>query len=746
MNLKKNLAMTNDLDYNIFKAIEQDKKLTEIYLGYQPFEWFFTKVKYSATCTEAVEFTLFDKTICGLLNIENALSFEEIGEILGFNVTDNPSQKKYKDFAEYEILKDALQSLEEFEMITTGDNSYSYCQLTEIGKEYFQLGKKFKVHLNKIFELYFDNTNNDHKNAKDNFEFLKSANIHENSINSAINYEDEQLLKSFAENQIPEIYNVEKMNSFKDSDLMDKDHKSATLYAVFLVDSISGKYRTLVYEEYSKSINKYFSSYLNENRNNADNLFYQILQKYSFYQNPISNDFLYREELIKSQKEIEKIINDDKDISEKIEKNINQLKFIEPFMFIDNLDKIIENSENEVWLMFNKVSSLLIEKLSKIINEIKDKYLFIYLPVSVDLETDLEVFKRKVSETLNSYLIIGNIDEFNLITEKSNKTSIYKKEIFPLEISKKSIKYEFVKKYSNVDVKKHIDSFKRDFADEYLENISNKIDSLIAEKINSEDLSNYTPKEIEAIDFKIKPFYNLTEHDLVLNEIREQKESLLSAVINARKKKIESFIDSMSEELKSLDLSDERKFKTLKSKISKEKEKFEEIELSLFIELEKKFLLKEREFELIKKRKSIIIDTNILIEEPNIIDLIGPLQNIVFSAKVIDELDGLKNKSETKEKAQEAIREIRKNQKKRNISFNTSKFNNLPDDFNKNSPDNMILSVALQYRRRNPILLTNDKGLQIKAEMLEIPAKTITELTSLLSLSKRNRTNNRKKR
>jgi len=35
----------------------------------------------------------------------------------------------------------------------------------------------------------------------------------------------------------------------------------------------------------------------------------------------------------------------------------------------------------------------------------------------------------------------------------------------------------------------------------------------------------------------------------------------------------------------------------------------------------------------------------------------------------------------------------------------------------------MILSVALQYQKRNPILLTNDKGLQIKAEMLEIPAK-----------------------
>ncbi len=136
--------MTNDLEYNIYRAIQQDKRLTEIYLGYQEFEWLYTKVKYSATCTEAVEFTLFDKTICGLLNIEDALSFEQIGEILGFNVEDNPSKKKYKDLAESEILREAIQGLEEFDMITTGDTSYSYCQLTDIGKEYFQKGKSLK--------------------------------------------------------------------------------------------------------------------------------------------------------------------------------------------------------------------------------------------------------------------------------------------------------------------------------------------------------------------------------------------------------------------------------------------------------------------------------------------------------------------------------------------------------------------------------------------------------------------------
>lgn len=740
----------NNIDYNIFKAIEQDKKLTEIYVGYTPFDWFFTKAKYSATCTEAVEFTLFDKTICGLLNIENSLSFEEIGEILGFNVTDNPSQKKYKDFAEYEILKDALQSLEEFEMITTGDNSFSYCQLTDIGKEYFQKGKKFKVHTNKRFELYFDNTNNDHSKAKDNFEFLKSVNTEENSINSRINYEDEQLLKSFSENQIPEIYNVEKMNSFKDSVLIEKEHKSTTLYAVFLVDAISGKYRTLVYEEYSKTINDYFSTYLRKNKETADNLFFQVLQKYSFYSNPISDDFLYREELIKSQKEIERVIAEDKNISEEIANNINQLKFIEPFMFIDRLDTIIKNSENEVWLMFNKVSKLLIETLSKVIKNINDKYLFIYLPINDDLETELEEFKSKVSESLNSYLIIGHINEFNVITENSSITSIYKKEIFPVEINKKSIKYQFVKKYSNVEINEYINTFRQDFADEYVENISNDIDSLIAEKINSADLSNYYIKEIENIDFKIRPFYNLTEHDLILSEIKENKLALVSAVKNAKNKKIESFISSMLGELKNLELSDERKFKTLKERTNKEKEKFEELESSLFLELEKKFLLKEKEFELIKKRKSIIIDTNILIEEPKIIDVIGPLQNIVFSKKVIDELDNKKRDYKIKDKAQQAIKEILKHQKDKYIYFEESNTSNLSNDYDEDSPDNKILSVAIKYKRKNPIILTKDKGLMLKAEIEGIPAKNIEELSRLLSLSKKSfskrKLNHRKKR
>ncbi len=578
---------------------------------------------------------------------------------------------------------------------------------------------------------------------------MKGNNVEENTINSNLDYEDEQLLKTFSENQIPEIYNVSKMNSFKDSELLGKEHKSTTLFAVFLIDTTSGKYRTLVFEESSKQIQDYFTSYLNKNLDFKTNLFRKVLNKQHLYLNTTDDDFKYREALVKSQKEVENIIAKNKDVSENIANIIQQLNFIEPFMFVDKLDKIIQSTENEVWLMFNKVSSLLIKTLTKAIKETKDKYIFIYLPIKDDLEDDLEHLQNTINETQNSYLILGDIGEFNVIISNSKGTSIYKKETFPLEINDKSINYQFVKKHSNVDVKEYIDNFRLDFANDYIENLSNKIDTLFSEKIN-DDLSSVKIEDVENIDYKIRPFYNLSEHKTITTEIKENKNSLIQAIKNARKEKIQSFTKSIFEELKDLDLSNERKFDILKVKIKKEKEKFEGFEFEYFLELEKKLSLKEKEFELIKKRKSIIIDTNILIEEPKIIDIIGSLQNIIFSGKVIDELDGLKNRREIKEKAQEAIREIRKHQKNKNVSFNTSKVDNLPDDFNKKSPDNMILSVALQYKRRNPILLTNDKGLQIKSEMLEIPAKTINELTSLLSLSKRSfanrKINKRKKR
>ena len=63
----------------------------------------------------------------------------------------------------------------------------------------------------------------------------------------------------------------------------------------------------------------------------------------------------------------------------------------------------------------------------------------------------------------------------------------------------------------------------------------------------------------------------------------------------------------------------------------------------------------------------------------------------------------------------------------RDLKMEISDISLLPVDFNKRSPDNQILTVALKYKTENPILLTSDNGLQIKAKGFNITTITLKE-------------------
>lgn len=133
----------------------------------------------------------------------------------------------------------------------------------------------------------------------------------------------------------------------------------------------------------------------------------------------------------------------------------------------------------------------------------------------------------------------------------------------------------------------------------------------------------------------------------------------------------------------------------------------------------------------IKKNKEnlYIIDTNVFIDYPNIISKISKKYPVILSAKVIDELDNLKSKlvSEGERKVQKALKSINDHSDTRDLRMEISDTSLLPIDFNKRSPDNQILSVALKFKKENPILLTSDNGLQIKAKGLKITTITLKE-------------------
>lgn len=734
--------MINSKDYNIYKAIQQEKKLTDIYIGFQEFEWFFSKATYTATCTEAIDFTLFDKTICGLLKIEDHLSLEQIGEILGFNVIDNPSEKKYKDIAEYEILKEALQSLEDFEMIEGGDIYFSYCTLTPTGREYVEKGKKFKVHEDKKFTLYFDNTNNDHAEAKVNFEFLEANRIAGNQ--KMIDYEDESFLKSFAEHQIPEIYNPEKMNSFKDAVLQRITYYKTTLNAVFLLDVNTGKHKTLVFEETNNKISEYFTEYINNNID-ADNQYFNsfLASKYYLAEN-LTLDNNYIQQLNNFQEKIEIAIQENENVSEQLNHYYLNANFIEKELFVLNLDRIIENSESEIWLSLNTLNSDILMQLELIFKKIasQDKFLFVNIIDDAVYETEIEKLIDLAEQSMNIYLLAkDNISEFNCSIKINNSYKEYSISNLPYKVNLERnnffIEKPIIRKTNLIDDKK-IEQQLIDFAESHFDFLYEKIGKMLVEFDYEKQNDKQALSELEISTQKLNPFSKIQN---CRNRIKDIEKLRDAQIVKVQEKRKLNILELTSKIIQDLD-KNEYNIKTIediKYNIAKEKEKCFDFELELFTQLDKKVNFIEKEIELMSKRKSIVIDTNILIEEPDIFKIIGTNEIIIFSGKVIDELDYLKTKPELKEKAQNAIRNIKRHQSDKNVKFNLGKIDLLPDDFDKKSPDNKILSVLIKYRNRNPVLLTNDNGMHLKAKTLDIPAKTVDELKILLNPEKDNK-------
>jgi len=129
------------------------------------------------------------------------------------------------------------------------------------------------------------------------------------------------------------------------------------------------------------------------------------------------------------------------------------------------------------------------------------------------------------------------------------------------------------------------------------------------------------------------------------------------------------------------------------------------------------------------KKNIYIIDTNVFVNCPDIISKIDEQYLVVLSAKVIDELDKLKIKlsNEEKRNVESALRFINKALDKPNVRMELSDLSLLPTDFDRRSPDNNILTVALKFKDENPILLTSDNGLQVKAKGLNMKAISLKD-------------------
>lgn len=83
--------------------------------------------------------------------------------------------------------------------------------------------------------------------------------------------------------------------------------------------------------------------------------------------------------------------------------------------------------------------------------------------------------------------------------------------------------------------------------------------------------------------------------------------------------------------------------------------------------------------------------------------------------------------NEEKKNVESALRCINRALDKQNVRMELSDMSLLPNDFDKRSPDNNILTVALKFKQDNPILLTSDNGLQVKAKGLNMKTISLKE-------------------
>lgn len=138
-----------------------------------------------------------------------------------------------------------------------------------------------------------------------------------------------------------------------------------------------------------------------------------------------------------------------------------------------------------------------------------------------------------------------------------------------------------------------------------------------------------------------------------------------------------------------------------------------------------------------KKKNVYIIDTNIFIDEPNIISKIEKTNKIIIPAKVLEELDNLKIKSKgiDKRKINEAAKNINMAFSQKRSTMEDADTNLLPKSFDKKNPDCLILSVALKFKDENPVLLTSDNVLQTRAKGLDVKTISLKEFNKTISFT-----------
>lgn len=416
-----------EVEFEIDRLIFNEKKYCEKLVGVFSFDWFFSKIYYSADCTIGIPFDLFDKVIVGILLIDESLSIEQLGEILGFNIIDNPSEQQYKDNAEYDILRMALDSLKQYEMIEISDIDYSKCYLTSLGKDYAKKGMKFRYEPKKEFALYYDHTGGMHKDLGEFF--MKQNSSAEDRLFEGFDFLDENLMELIAEKQEPSICNPSLGNTFVNPQMIHNKSKTYKLEIVIAViyDYSSENIRLLAYDHNTKKIVDLFTKFVNGDAKNK--IIREWLGQLPYQALSTNEEKKYKEQqdyLVAEQQKIEEddnyagLLMEDKSIEHK-----------DVTAFFNRISLCIPLDAIEIWFFipseYLQLSQFKIA-LQKFIKEIasKESGCFVFYVLEENEESGIESFGKEII-SMNSpcffVSVVSSIDFLSVwVKEKDNNT------------------------------------------------------------------------------------------------------------------------------------------------------------------------------------------------------------------------------------------------------------------------------------------------------------------------------------
>lgn len=725
--------MNNMQAYN---AIAKSKKVSELFLGTFDINWDFAKIRYTAVCTEALPLTVMERMVCGIVNLDGRVCLGDLARIMGLNIENDVQNLRFQDLGEKEILLETLRTLDKFGMITTFDDSFSYIELTEIGKEYYAKGRKFKSGETKGFTMYFDLTAGNHSNAKTLFSKLAVDGSKEQQDNSELPYEEENFVKQYAESQIPQYYSEKAGNSFTDMSISSSEFLYKKVVLGVLYDSSTETYRFEVIDNGGIST-EYLNTHINSEGNSQNYLQLFLAEQPSTSLSKNDSQINFEKIIAKVQSDVDfAIYNKKPEMALQIE-----------------ADYMMSPEYMEKQNFFNFI------KLNIKQDAIND--LFISLPV---LTKDAEREIRSLSEDGNTRIMLfcSDVEDFdsrfgnNVLALKGDAHSdvlfvlndvSYRCEDLVFSVGDTNFCIEFLHKQEEGS-EEELEEYRKLYAKRFIPKALDKYEELLQSEDTDEIIGRI--EELKGADELVKfsdEYVKSTGNDERLASLRAVRDRQLLELVEKYSANLMEELEHFSantnlEEIMTLDNMNgvQKSFSDFKEKLIPEQRidgEFGHDDIVLVLNDSIKSFesqLNGRESFLKQEllQKNYIIDTNVFVIFPKIMDFIDKGDRIILTGKVLEELDKLKVKLSGKEKrnVREAIKAINEKIRMKSKTFKTefADTNLLPEDFDKTNPDNIILSVALKFRNRNPFLITNDLNFQNRAASMGIPFKGLKDL------------------